>query len=195
MTDASWYRAQAERYLRQAEEAEKLDVLKELPFGTVITFSRVTGIGTRARKSFSYAAILVDTFSPAAARTAPMWRERYATSTPKWFVTQGDRGSAPRTPDDFIKWLMDGQVDDILIVDGVVTLAQWRERLQAEVRGMVNEGYPGEATLDETATNLRIAAQKLQEKRTSAQAPVPSENIAEARRTRDIMGANDPQGQ
>jgi len=201
MSSASWYRAQAENMLHKAEAAEKMEVIKELPIGTVITFSRKHGVRD---KRLSFAAILVDTFSAAKAATAPIYRERYATNEPKWFVTQHERGSvSAKSSGDFARWLLDGEVDDVLVIDGVVTLAQWRERVQAYAKDLVAEGYPGEATVDEVATNLRAAAQKARRTLESEETQDMVLRIADEharfveRSTRrdEPMGANDPQEQ
>lgn len=108
---AEFYRRQAANFLAQAEVIERLARLGAVPAGTVITFTRGT------RHYGSYAAIVIQNPDP---------MERGPYEGRKWYVTNAGRYKmGPYSDEEFIKWLMDGDAKDVLVVNSYLTLEQW----------------------------------------------------------------------
>lgn len=110
MPNSDFYRRQAKLMLWQAEQVEKLEKLRDLPAGTVITFEREANI------TLSYAAIAVD------------WSHSDARSPiPRWYLTgwDVDRKSGPLTVSQLIERLMQWDVTDIYVAARRVPLATY----------------------------------------------------------------------
>ena len=108
MTNASFLRRQAEVYLKKAERVEALDALRELALNSIIVFARPRKLG-----SCAYVAIVLDVDNLVAGPNR------------RWFVTQsGSSRIGPFTDDQFINWLIDGEVEEIDVVTSLTPLAE-----------------------------------------------------------------------
>jgi hypothetical protein len=111
MSESAHYRAQADRYLRQAEQAELLEKLSGLPVGSVITFT--TQGRNRVRLSWAARLITIEDST----RGGDYW---YFTGSP------GFNGREPQKTSGLIRWLITSEVDDVEVVVSTVALRDWQ---------------------------------------------------------------------
>lgn len=113
MSSSSFYRAQAERMLRQAEQAALLEKLGDLPVSSVITFTTNSDRGP-SRYRLSWAARLIHVDDNPRRPSGDYW---YCTSSVD---------TDPLRTDQFISWLMSHEVDDVEVVVSTVALQDWQ---------------------------------------------------------------------